>query len=273
MACAVDTTLIHIFINMRHYLFILITLLLTSCSSLQFRYGALTAVSHYDGIYYNKNSKVERINNNWDFQQKLRTDFNFINDFSWYAQNQDLNLYYTNYNYLGGWRSGLSPFDLWWNGNDIWWNWSMNYPFTFWGSFRTRDILGFGWGWNHWNRWGNTYNWRWNRWNYNTPIVIPRPNRNYVRVKGRRGSSNTQIRQPRTNTTSVDRVIRRVNEGRRIIPTTNSTNRVYQRPQRRIQSPTTRTRTQIRTPQRTRSNNPSSRNQVRVNSGRRSIKQ
>ena len=46
---------------MRYYLLILISLLLTSCSSLQFRYGALTAVSHYDGIYYNKNSKVEVI--------------------------------------------------------------------------------------------------------------------------------------------------------------------------------------------------------------------
>lgn len=247
---------------MRYYLLILITLLLTSCSSLQFRYGTLNSVSHYDGIYYNKNSKVEVINNDWDFQRKLRTDFRFRNDFARYAQNQDIGWYYRNYNYLGGWRSGVLPFDMWLNSNDIWWNWSINYPFTFWNPLGARDILGFRWGWN-----------RWNWWNYNTPIATPIPNRNYVRVKGRRGSSNTQIRQPRTNSSSADRVIRRVNEGRRIIPTPNSRNRVIERPRRRIQSPPTRTRTQIRTPQRTRSNSSSPRTQVRVNSGRRSIKQ
>ena len=141
--------------------------------------------------------------------------------------------------------------------NNFWWNYSPIQPYNWYG----------------YNGLGLTYDWRWNRWNYNTRIVTPRRNRNYVRVKGRRGSSNTQIRQPRTNSTSVDRVIRRVNEGRRIIPTPNSRNRVIERPRRRIQSPPTRTRTQIRTPQRTRSNSSSTRTQVRINSRRGNIKQ
>lgn len=224
---------------MRKLLFLLPILLLTSCASLDFQIRTLHTANMYDGIYYNTPT---RVNSNFIFFQP-------------------------NYH------------------NDFWWNYSQTFPYN----------------WNHFSSFGLTYNWRYNRWNSNqwlinpyynqfriaplyTPIIIRNrgrrsntaittPNRNYVRVKGRRGSSNTQIRQPRTNTTSVDRVIRKVNEGRRIIPTPNSRNRVIERPQRRIQSPPTRTRTQIRTPQRTRSNNSSSKTQVRVNSGRRSIKQ
>ena len=248
------------------YILILLTLFLTGCSSTY----QLSSYYSNDPIYGVSQSgdsiRVDVIENEFQFQRKLQWDDKFRWNFSTFAQNQPLSWYYRNFNQLGGWRSPYTPFDIYWNRHLFWSNWSFNYGFTYGYGFN-RGIFGL----NNWGSWNYPYWGRGNygyRWNYNTPIVIPRRNRNYVRVKGRRGSSNTQIRQPRTNTTSVDRVIRRVNEGRRIIPTPNSRNRVIERPRRRIQSPPTRTRTQIRTPQRTRSNSSSPRTQVRINSRR-----
>ena len=243
---------------MRYILILLPILLLTSCSSLQFRYATLNYAASVDGIYSSQPIQVEVIDNDWDFSQKLRTDWKFRNDFTNYAINQDLSWYYRNYNYLGGWRSGITPFDLYWNRFDLWWNWSVNYPFTYWNNFRTRDILGFGWGQNRWNNWNN---FGWNNWNYRPYIPNRRiirntetPRRNVVRVRGSRGSTNTQIRQPRTNTSSVDRVIREVNQGRRI----STDNRVINRPNTRTPQ-----QTQVRQPQPIRRVQPPQRTQVR----------
>ena len=253
---------------MRKLLFLLPILLLTACSSLDFQIRTLHTANMYDGIYYNKNSKVEVINNDWDFQRKLRTDFRFRNDFAWFAQNQDIGWYYRNYNYLGGWRSGVSPFDMYMNAPEMWFDWSMNYPFHMWNGFRNRDMLGFGatyswnnnrwgsnfWGWNNswnFNRWNGYLNgYGWGRWNilpnhrnpnYRRNEIINRP---VVRTQGRRGSTNTEVRPVRTRSNNqLDEDVRRlrnnnvrvrvisdVREGRSVIPNPNTPKRVIQRP-------------------------------------------
>jgi hypothetical protein len=208
----------------------------------------------------------------------------------WFAQNQDIGWYYRNYNYLGGWRSGVSPFDMYMNAPEMWFDWNMNYPFHMWNGFRNRDMLGFGatyswnnnrwgsnfWGWNNswnfnrWNGYLNGYGWgRWNRLpnhrnpNYRRNEIINRP---VVRTQGRRGSTNTEVRPVRTRSNNqLDEDVRRlrnnnvrvrvisdVREGRRVVPNPNTPKRVIQRPN--TQTPQ---RTQVRQPQ------PPQRTQVR----------
>ena len=275
---------------MRKLLLLLPILLLTSCNSLQFKYATLNYAASVDGIYSSQPIQVDVIDNDWDFARKLRNDWNFRQDFAWFAQNQDIGWYYRNYNYLGGWRSGVSPFDMYLNAPKMWFDWSMNYPFYMWNGFRNQDMLGFGatYSWNN-NRWGSNFwgmnnswnfnNWngylngyRWGRWNrlpnhrnpnYRRNEIV---NRQVVRTQGRRGSVNTQvrlvptrsnnqldddIRRLRNNNVKV-RVINDVREGRSVVPNSNTPKRVIQRPN--TQTPQ---RTQVRQPQ------PPQRTQVR----------
>jgi len=256
---------------MRKLLLLLPILLLTSCSSLQFRYATLNYAASVGGIYSSQPIQVDVIDNDWDFARKLRNDWNFRQDFAWFAQNQDIGWYYRNYNYLGGWRSGISPFDMYMNAPEMWFDWSMNYPFYMWNGFRNRDMLGFGatYSWNN-NRWGSNFwgmnnPWNFNRWNgylngygwgiwnrlpnhrnpnYRRNEIINRP---VVRTRGRRGSTNTQVRPVRTrlnnqldndvrmlrNNNVKVRVINDVREGRRVVPNSNTPKRVIQRPNTR----------------------------------------
>ena len=275
---------------MRKLLLLLPILLLTSCSSLQFRYATLNYAASVGGIYSSQPIQVDVIDNDWDFARKLRNDWNFRQDFAWFAQNQDIGWYYRNYNYLGGWRSGVSPFDMYMNAPEMWFDWSMNYPFHMWNGFRNRDMLGFGatyswnnnrwgsnfwgmnnsWNFNNWNGYLNGYGWgRWNRLpNHRNPNYRRNEiaNRQVVRTQGRRGSVNTQVRPvPTRSTNQLDddirmlrnnnvrvRVINDVREGRSVVPNSNTPKRVIQRPN--TQTPQ---RTQVRQPQ------PPQRTQVR----------
>lgn len=224
---------------MRHYLLILITLLLTSCSSLQLKYATLNYAASIDGIYSSQPIQVDVIDNDWDFQRKLRTDFRFRNDFAWFAQNQPLSWYYRNFNQLGGWRSPYTPFDIYWNSHLFWSNWSFNYGFTYGYGFN-RGILGLN-NWGSWNYpyWGRgNYGYGWNDWRWNNRIDnnywIERNRRNQIAnnrvyVKGRRGSTNNVVPTLRNDVTS--RVS--VNQGRRI-PTPDDVDVVIERPRRNV---------------------------------------
>lgn len=250
-------------------LLLLTIVLLSSCSSLQLKYATLNYAASIDGIYSSQPIQVDVIDNDWDFARKLRNDWNFRQDFAWFVQNQDIGWYYRNYNYLGGWRSGVSPFDMYMNAPEMWFDWNMNYPFYMWNGFRNRDMLGFGatYSWNN-NRWGSNF-WGWNNswnfneeWNQRNEII----NRTVVRTQGRRGSTNTEVRPVRTrlnnqldedvrrlrNNNVRVRVISDVREGRRVVPNPNTPKRVIQRPN--TQTPQ---RTQVRQPQ------PPQRTQVR----------
>ena len=152
---------------MRKLLLLLTIVLLTSCSSLQFRYATLNYAASIDGIYSSQPIQVDVIDNDWDFARKLRNDWSFRQDFTWFAQNQDIGWYYRNYNYLGGWRSGVSPFDMYLNAPKMWFDWNMNYPFYIWNGFRNQDMLGLANIWNN-DQWYRN-SWRWNNsWNFNS---------------------------------------------------------------------------------------------------------
>lgn len=223
---------------MKKLLTILSLILLTSC-------GVNWHVStlNYDPIYDDENYivvsddvNVDTISSRWDFERKLRTDFNFRWDYANYMINQPLSFYYRNY---PGLSIGNAHY-LWWNSNQYWTDWAFNYPFT---SFNS-------WYWNRWNRpwmgnahwgygwYGNTWNnhwwrygysgwyghdsWRWGStvWGSNTW----RNDATYVHINGRRGSSNISVNRGNSNSNIDANVNRRNNSNN------NSRIRVYRNP-------------------------------------------
>jgi len=257
---------------MRNLLLLLSILLLTSCSSLQFKYSTLNYTSNLDGIYSTSNPTITVIDNEFELDRRFRTDDRFRWDYAQYAMNQDLG-WHTNFYWNNRMNRSpyLSSFDFYWNSNEFWWDWASNYQFN--NGFNQRNRFGFngnfGWnGYNNWgygnswynpyNRWGNFYN-PWNRYNWgnrygwnNSYYNQPENRRNVSYSKGRRGSTNTpKIRQRNPRSTRVNnnqlnnvvrqlqnkdvdvRVIRNVNEGRRILPNPTTPNRIIQRPNTR----------------------------------------
>ena len=123
---------------MRHLIYILWVLLLTSCGT---TYQISTL--NYDPIYGPDDTEIEVdvIDNEFELARKFRTDDKFRWDFAQYAMNQDLRWSYDFYWNNRMYRSPFaSPFDFYWNSHQYWWNWSFNYPFNY--------------GFNHWDRFG-----------------------------------------------------------------------------------------------------------------------
>ena len=170
--------------------FIMGALLLLLCScGVQFKYG--TAVAYSDGIYNNdvvlevpNNVKIDTLNI-FQFQRKLRTDFNFRWDFAQYAMNQPYSWYWNNPRLDGIWRP-YNRFDVYLHSHWFWSDWAFNYPYNY-------------WGWNNWYSWNRPYYYYgWNRpyyswYNYNYNVVwnASRRNNNVAYINGRRGVNNT----------------------------------------------------------------------------------
>ena len=225
---------------MRYLLFILLGLLFTSC-------GTTYQLSSYysdDPIYGVTQSgdsiRVDVIENDFQFQRKLQWDDEFRWNFSTFAQNQPLSWYYRNFNQLGGWRSPYTPFDIYWNSNLFWSNWSFNYGFTYGYGFN-RGILGLN-NWGSWNYpyWGRgNYGYGWNNWRWNNRIDnrywVQRNQRNQIAnnrvyVRGRRGSTNNVVPNLRNDVNKITPRVR-VNQGRRI-PSPDDVDVVIQKPKR-----------------------------------------
>jgi len=225
---------------MRYLLFILLGLLFTSC-------GTTYQLSSYysnDPIYGVTQSgdsiRVDVIENEFQFQRKLQWDDKFRWNFSTFAQNQPLSWYYRNFNQLGGWRSPYTPFDIYWNRNLFWSNWSFNYGFTYGYGFN-RGILGLN-NWGSWNYpyWGRgNYGYGWNNWRWNNRIDnrywVQRNQRNQIAnnrvyVRGRRGSTNNVVPNLRNDVNKITPRVR-VNQGRRI-PSPDDVDVVIQKPKR-----------------------------------------
>jgi len=191
---------------MRHLIYILWVLLLTSCGT---TYQISTL--NYDPIYGPDDTEIEVdvIDNEFELARKFRTDDKFRWDFAQYAMNQDLRWSYDFYWNNRMYRSPFaSPFDFYWNSHQYWWNWSFNYPFNY--------------GFNHWDRFGfygygssfgyygfNRYGSPWNNWGYrqrmNDYAWNNRNRTNTAYVVGRRSSNNVVVGN-RTNVIK-DRVI------------------------------------------------------------------
>jgi hypothetical protein len=224
------------------YLLLLLIIFLTSCSSTYH----LSSYYSNDPIYGVTQSgdsiRVDVIENEFQFQRKLQWDDKFRWSFSTFAQNQPLSWYYRNFNQLGGWRSPYTPFDIYWNRNLFWSNWSFNYGFTYGYGFN-RGIFGLN-NWGSWNYpyWGRgNYGYGWNDWRWNNRIDnnywIERNQRNQIAnnrvyVRGRRGSTNNVVPNLRNDVNKATPRVR-VNQGRRI-PTPDDIDVVIERPKRNV---------------------------------------
>ena len=218
--------------------------LLTSC-------GVNWHVStlNYDPIYDDENYivvsddvKIDTLNE-FQFRNKLRTDFNFRLDFAQYALSQPRSFDWNN-RLLG--RMYNSRYNsYYWNRDQMWNDWAWGYTgWNSWGSPHRWSPFGYdrwgygvyygwnnyGWGYNSWMGnvhygWNNYYGWNGyynNNWGWrnqmNNYAWQNRHRSNTVRVNGRRGSISNEVvnnRRVRTNT--------RVNTNTR----TNTKPRVY----------------------------------------------
>ena len=217
-------------------------LFLSSCAGLQFKYAALNHAGHVDGIYNSTSViKIDTLNE-FQFRNKLRTDFNFRFDYAQYALSQPRSFDWNN-RLLGfrfnNWRSSYYGYNYYWNRDQMWNDWVWDYP---WFTPYRWSMFGFDrWGYHHMN-----YNYRWDypyygynyNWNYR-----PNYNRrtNVAYINGRRGSSNVienrtkvKVRTPRSATSGNTLI--RVNNRRTINnndddKTIRSNTRIYVRPE------------------------------------------
>ena len=178
---------------------------------------------NYDPIYDDENYivvsdevKIDTLNE-FQFRNRLRTDFRFRYDFAQYALSQPISFDWNN-RLLGtryGWNSPY--YGYYWNRTQMWNDWAWGFtphrwsPFGYdrWGYNNWMGNALWGWnshyGWNNygWNGYYNDWNWRWRMNNY---AWQHRNRPNTVYVNGRRGSS---IVSNRTNSTIESNVNRR----------------------------------------------------------------
>ena len=186
---------------MKHLIYIMWVLLLTSCGTTY----QLSTINH-EPVYTTADGTIidyNVIDNEFQLARKFRTDDTFRWNFAQFAMKQDLRWNYDFYFNNRMYRSAFaSPFDFYWNSHNYWWNWSFNYPFNY--------------GFNHWDRfgfYGNSYGWNngyyGNGWGYrnrmNDYAWNNRDRENTAYILGRRGSSNVIVGN-RTNVIK-DRVI------------------------------------------------------------------
>ena len=221
--------------TIKRLLAILSLFLLTSC-------GVNWHVStlNYDPIYDDENYivvsddvKIDTLNE-FQFRNKLRTDFNFRLDFAQYALSQPRSFDWNN-RLLG--RMYNSRYNsYYWNRDQMWNDWAWGYTgWNSWGSPHRWSPFGYdrwgygihygwnnhGWGYNNWMGnvhygWNNYYGWNGyynNNWGWrqhmNNYAWQNRHRSNTVHVNGRRGSisnevvSNRRVRTTRTNTNNT----------------------------------------------------------------------
>ena len=207
---------------MRHLIYILWVLLLTSCGTTYH----LSTLNH-DPIYDDAGNEinVNIIDNEFELARKFRTDDTFRWNFAQYAMRQDIRWNYDFYWNNRMYRRGpfASPSDFYWNSHAYWWNWASNSPFNM--GFNHWDPFGFnnyGWGWSYsWNnrrwssnQWGNPYGWN-NYYGWNNGFYNRYRGTNVVYHTGRRSSNNVVIGR-RTNVIK-DRVIVNRNKPRVVV--------------------------------------------------------
>ena len=168
--------------KIRTLLTLIITLGLTSCG-VQWKYTALNYAGQIDGIYSSNDFKVDTLNE-FQFRNKLRTDFNFRYDFAQYALSQPASFDWNN-RLLGNrynWNRPYLGYSYYWNRNQMWNDWVWGYPYSYWGYNNWNSWNRPLWGWNN-SRW-NSYN-SWYQGPWNNPIY------NVMRNYSRRGNIRT----------------------------------------------------------------------------------
>jgi len=120
-----------------------------SCG-VKWQYTTLNTAAHIDTLR-SEGMVVDEINTVSQLRWKLRTDFNFANDYWWFLQHQNYSFFHNQYFYNRLYRFGWqSPHDYWLN-----WQWGYNSGYSYWN------------GWNQYPWYGNwnSSQWYWNQWN------------------------------------------------------------------------------------------------------------
>ena len=223
----------------RSILLILIAFLISSCG-VGFKYTTLNHAGHIDGIYSSNDIKIDTLNE-FQFRNRLRTDFNFRYDFAQYALSQPASFDWNN-RLLGNrysWNRPYWGYSYYWDRNQMWNDWVWGYPY-----FTPHRWSPFGydrWGYNSYGY--NSYGWNnWGWYGHNNWYQGPWNNRGYNVVwnSSRRGNSvnSSRPRNYRTTTNSNTSVNtnRRTNYNKRVIrnsndKTININPRGYSRPE------------------------------------------
>jgi hypothetical protein len=207
--------------TIKRLLTILSLFLLTSCG-VQWQYTTLNHDPIYDDENYivvSDDVKIDTLNE-FQFRNKLRTDFNFRWDFAQYALSQPRSFDWNNrilgnrYNWnRNNW--GYSYYNYW-NRTQMWndWVWGFRpHRYDMWGYNNWMGNAHWGYSWNNhygWNGWYNN-NWGW-RSQMNDYAWQNRNRSNTVRVNGKRVSISDEVvnnrivrtnNRTRTNTKTV----------------------------------------------------------------------
>jgi len=190
---------------------LLITSVLTSCG-VQFKYTALNHAGHIDGIYSSRDYTVDTLNE-FQFRNKLRTDFNFRYDFAQYALSQPASFDWNN-RLLGNrynWNRPYWGYSYYWDRTQMWNDWVWGYPYNNWYSWN-RPYWRSNSSW--WNGYRNWYQSPWYNPGYNV-IWSNSRRENISYINGYRTSRLSTSRNSSVNTN------RRTNYNKRVIPNNN----------------------------------------------------
>jgi len=181
---------------MKKSIFLLLVLLLTGCATFQ-----VSTLNH---------NPVRVVDNEFELQRLLRTDFNFRFDYAQYALRQPRSFDWNN-RILGNRYNRYNPYygySPYWSRTEMWndWLWGFN-GWNSWGSPHRWSPYGYDrWGYGiyyGWNNHGWNYNYYgWNNWNTWNSHLNPNWGRSYV--NGRR--SNTRI-TPNRRVVNSNRVV------------------------------------------------------------------
>ena len=131
---------------MKKITFLFVLFLLTSCGNFK-----VATLNHTPKSFVTSQGiAVDVVDSEFGLYRKFNNDSKFKWNFTQFALDQDLRWYYSFYNrnFLWKYNRNISPWDIYVNRYDYWFDWNFN----------------FGWrGYNHWDPYGFR-NWGWNSW-------------------------------------------------------------------------------------------------------------
>ena len=141
---------------MKNIILLFLGLTLMSCGSFQ-----LSTINH-SPIVTQEGIVVDVIDSESSLYSKFSRDSKFRWNYSQFAKQQDLRWYYSFYNrnFLWRYNRNVTPWDLYVNRYDFWFDWNFNFNFgTFnhWDPYRFRQ-----WGWNSYDPYYSNFH-IWNR--------------------------------------------------------------------------------------------------------------
>ena len=209
---------------MKKITFLFVLFLLTSCGNFK-----VATLNHTPKAFVTSTGiKVDVIDSEFALHRKFNYDDKFRWNYTQFAVNQDLRWYYSFYNrnFLFKYRRNLSPWDIYVNRYDFWFDWNFNYG---WRGFNSWDPYGFrSWGWNSWDPYYSNFH-IWNREHiayaktrrgsqYNDNDIVQR---NYNKVRSYNNSNNnTNVRvynRPENNETELRRSVDLLKRGNKNI--------------------------------------------------------